>query len=131
VAGLCSPDSGEVVVLGGSPRSDMAWADLALVPQVLALSVELSIGENVAACAPESRHPRVGELLRRRDVIGLAGRAVAAVSMGQQHRAAVARALVGNPRVLLADDPTSFQDDLHTHIVVNALRHAADRGTGV
>ena len=42
-----------------------------------------------------------------------------------------ARAAVADPKVLLADEPTSFQDDAHTEVVVRALRSAADRGAAV
>ena len=73
----------------------------------------------------------VGALLHRLDVIELADRTISEVSMGQQQRAAVARAMVADPKVLLADEPTSFQDDIHTAVVVEALRHAADRGAAV
>ena len=51
--------------------------------------------------------------------------------MGQQQRAAVARASVVDPRVLLADEPTSFQDGGFTEVVVQALRSAAGRGAAV
>ena len=54
VAGVCAPGTGQVLVLGQAPRLDMAWSDLALVPQVLALSAELSIEENIADCGPAS-----------------------------------------------------------------------------
>jgi len=131
VAGVCQPGSGTVAVLGRRPTLDMAWSELAIVPQVLALSAELSIGENVDDCAPRGDRAAVGALLHRLDVIELADRTISEVSMGQQQRAAVARAMVADPKVLLADEPTSFQDDIHTAVVVEALRHAADRGAAV
>ncbi len=131
VAGLCQPGSGTVSVLGRRPTLDMAWSELAIVPQVLALSAELSIGENVDDCAPRADRAAVGALLHRLDVIELADRTIFEVSMGQQQRAAVARAMVADPKVLLADEPTSYQDDIHTAVVVEALRHAADRGAAV
>jgi putative ABC transport system ATP-binding protein len=131
VAGLCQPGSGSVLVLGSRPAVDTPWADVAIVPQVLALSTELSIGENIADCAQDAANERVAELLRRLDVIELADRTISEVSMGQQQRAAVARAMVADPRVLLADEPTSYQDDGHTGVVVDALRHAAARASAV
>jgi ABC-type lipoprotein export system ATPase subunit len=131
VAGVCEPGSGSVVVLGGRPGLDTPWGDVAIVPQVLALSAELSIGENVSDCARGADGERVADLLRRLDVIELADRTISEVSMGQQQRTAVARAMVADPKVLLADEPTSYQDDAHTRVVVDALRHAAGGGSAV
>ncbi|HZB40850.1 MAG TPA: ATP-binding cassette domain-containing protein [Ilumatobacter sp.] len=131
VAGVCAPGMGQVLVLGREPRLDMPWWELALVPQVLALSTELSIAENIADCG---RGPDAAAVRRSMEVLGiaeLARRTIVEVSMGQQQRAAVARAAVADPKVLLADEPTSFQDDANTEIVVRALRSAADRGAAV
>lgn len=131
VAGACTPDSGEVLVLGVAPRRDMPWSDLAIVPQVLALSAELSIAENVSDCARDVSKERVDAVLHRLDVLELARRTTSEVSMGQQQRTAVARAMVVEPRVLIADEPTSFQDGHHAIVVVEALRVAAAAGAGV
>ena len=131
VAGVCEPGSGEVVVLGRTPALDMAWADVALVPQVLALSTELSIEENITDCAPAADGAALSETMARLGIAELARRTISEVSMGQQQRAAVARAAFVDPKVLLADEPTSFQDDFHTGVVVDALRRAADRGSAV
>ena len=109
----------------------MPWSELALVPQVLALSTELSIEENIADCGQRPDTAAVRRSMEVLDIAELAGRTIGEVSMGQQQRAAVARAAVADPKVLLADEPTSFQDDAHTEIVVRALRSAADRGAAV
>jgi ABC-type lipoprotein export system ATPase subunit len=131
VAGVCTPGSGQVVVLGRTPALDMAWTDVALVPQVLALTTELSIEENISDCAPDPDRVAVSETMLRLGIAELAHRTTSEVSMGQQQRAAVARATFVDPKVLLADEPTSFQDDFHTGVVVDALRRAADRGSAV
>ena len=131
VAGVCAPGSGQVLVLGQTPRLDMAWSDLALVPQVLALSAELSIAENIAECAPDVDAAALQESMELLGIAALGNRTITEVSMGQQQRAALARASVAAPKVLLADEPTSFQDDAHTEIVVQSLRAAANRGAAV
>ena len=131
VAGVCAPGMGQVLVLGRAPRLDMSWSDLALVPQVLGLSTELSIEEHIADCGQRVDSDAVRRSMTTLDVVELAGRTIGEVSMGQQQRVAVARAAVADPKVLLADEPTSFQDDAHTEVVVRALRSAADRGAAV
>lgn len=131
VAGLCEPDVGRVLVDGMKPRIDMPWAQLAIVPQVLALAAELSVRENITDSAPNSTSSSVDELLKLLDLVEVARRTTTEISMGQQQRVAVARAIAVTPSLLLADEPTSFQDGAHTSVVVAALRHAAAGGAGV
>ena len=131
VAGVCAPTTGQVLVLGQPPRLDMAWSDLALVPQVLALSAELSIEENIADCAPGADREAVRMAMQQLGIVELSNRTIGEVSMGQQQRAAVTRAAVVGPKILLADEPTSFQDGGFTEVVVHALRSAAGRGSAV
>jgi putative ABC transport system ATP-binding protein len=130
IAGVCAPGTGQVRVLDRAPRLDMPWSELALVPQVLALSAELSIEENIADCAAGDADA-VRESMEQLGIAELARRTIGEVSMGQQQRAAVARAAVADPRVLLADEPTSFQDVGFTDVVISALRSAAARGSAV
>ena len=131
LAGVCEPGTGQVLVLGEAPRADMPWSDVAIVPQVLALSSELSIAENLSDCAPGVSAGAVRETMDLLGIAELARRTIAQVSMGQQQRAAIARAAVADPKVLLADEPTSFQDVGFTEVVVRALRSAAERGSAV
>jgi putative ABC transport system ATP-binding protein len=50
------------------------------------------------------------------------------LSGGQRQRLAMARALVGHPRFILADEPTAFQDDDHARRMIEQLQAAADAG---
>jgi putative ABC transport system ATP-binding protein len=65
---------------------------------------------------------RAEELLKR---VGLGGRLAhkpAALSVGEQQRVAVARALVNRPVLLLADEPTANIDPAHQQQVIDLLR---------
>ena len=128
-----SADAGEVHWPGGVAAP--TWHDLALVAQSLALLPELTLQENVAiavrALIAESRHAAVSAALADLDLADLADRLPGEVSLGQQQRAAVARAVVGAPRVLIADEPTSHQDSHHATAVMQVLRRAAQAGSAV
>lgn len=136
LAGFQRPDAGTVQWPGTSDGAVPAWADVAVVPQSLGLLPELSAKENVALPLLASRSSLVGvddEVAAALAALGvdhLADRLVGETSLGQQQRVAVARAIVGTPHVIVADEPTSHQDEAHAHVVLRALQAAADRGAG-
>ena len=54
------------------------------------------------------------------------------MSVGQKQRIAIARALINNPPLILADEPTAALDAENAHLVVDILkRRAIDEGTSV
>jgi ABC-type lipoprotein export system ATPase subunit len=128
LAGLETPDEGTVSVPG------LAWHEVALLPQRFGLLPELSVRENVeyplrlAGRLDEGR-ARVDALLRDLALDELAARSPLETSIGQQQRTALCRALVVEPAVLLADEPTGHQDAGSALAVVRALRGAVERGT--
>jgi len=130
LCGWEEPDEGSVA---WSPEARTGtWAGTAVVPQSLGLLDELSIAENVALPLRLSRSSGdVDGLLDSLGIARLRDRAVGEVSMGEQQRAAVARALVARPRLLLADEPTSHLDHVLVEEVFAHLRAAALTGTAV
>jgi ABC-type lipoprotein export system ATPase subunit len=64
------------------------------------------------------------------DTLGLTSHAkkyTSQLSIGQQQRVSIARALITEPQILLADEPTSSLDDHHTEIVANLLQSLAQK----
>jgi putative ABC transport system ATP-binding protein len=124
LGGWQKPDRGRIDLPAGR-----AWAALGYVPQRFGLVPELTVAENVElpgrlAGAQVSVH----DLLERLGLDGLGQRAVTELSIGQQQRVAVARALVLRPAVLLIDEPTSHQDSASAERVWSALADAAGEG---
>ncbi len=123
------PDAGSVSGLPTSP----AWSELAVVPQSLGLLPELTVEENVALPrrlgTTTSSEPR--PLMDQLGIGALADRAPDEVSLGEQQRAAVARALLASPLLLVADEPTSHQDEANVERVVAALQAVALLGSSV
>jgi ABC-type lipoprotein export system ATPase subunit len=115
-------------------RGDRAWDELAVVPQDLGLIDELTVAENVAlplwlGGRLEAGQAEATMLLERLGLAGNAGRLPAEVSLGERQRAAVARAMVAGPRLLLADEPTGHQDADWARAVFEAVRWLAGRGS--
>ena len=115
------------------PAADRLWNDLSIVPQRLGLIEELSVAENIHLPLRLGQKDAVGdEVQRLMDDLGLAqfaDRAPTEVSLGEQQRTGLARALVCAPRLLLADEPTGHQDAVWGRGVLRTLRRAADAGT--
>jgi putative ABC transport system ATP-binding protein len=131
LAGLTMPDSGSLDIDGRSPVADEPWSRVALVPQVLALAIELSVRENVTDALTVPDGAAVDALLAALGLTDEADRAITEISMGQQQRTALARAIAAEPALLLADEPTSFQDGGHAAAAIDTLRLAARRGAAV
>lgn len=115
------------------PAADRLWNDLSIVPQRLGLIEELSVAENIRLPLRLGQEEAEGdEAQRLMDDLGLAqfaDRAPTEISLGEQQRTGLARALVCAPRLLLADEPTGHQDAVWGRGVLRTLRRAADAGT--
>jgi putative ABC transport system ATP-binding protein len=129
------PDGGVLEWAAGARRgSPPPWQQVAVVPQRLGLLDDLTIRENIEHPARLAGRmtelgERVAELIEALRLEPLADRYPREASVGEQQRAAVARALVLEPTVLLADEPTAHQDVASAEAVLDAIRDSSYRGT--
>jgi ABC-2 type transport system ATP-binding protein len=111
--GLAPADGGTVRVLGGDPRRDHAAVrpHLGVLLQSSGLPGDLTVRETVAAWAGTLTDPRpVDEAVAQVDLTGRADVRVRSLSGGERRRLDLALALLGRPRVLVLDEPTTGLD---------------------
>lgn len=117
IGGFIRPDAGSVIIEGVdmtrrppySRPTNTVFQSYALFPH-LSVGANVSFGLAMEHAARRERRTRVGEAL---ELVGLAGferRRVSELSGGQQQRAAIARALVKKPALLLLDEPMGSLD---------------------
>jgi len=123
MGGLDTPDSGEIRVgqlqleqMSRAELADMRLHNIGFVFQAYNLIPVLTAQENVEfvmqvqGVASGERRQRSYEGLAEVGLKGLEDRLPAQLSGGQQQRVAVARAVVSNPKLVLADEPTANLD---------------------
>jgi putative ABC transport system ATP-binding protein/lipoprotein-releasing system ATP-binding protein len=133
MAGLDDPTVGEVSWPAIGDRAALRPGPVAVVFQGPSLLPPLSVAENVGLPLTLAGHPdaevarRLERALERLSLTELAEKLPEEISGGQSQRVAVARALAGVPRLILADEPTGQLDREIGTIVINELVEVADR----
>ena len=127
----------EVAGLSESDLADTRKQNIGFIFQSFNLVDELTVRENVELAllyhghSGAERKARVDRVL---DKVGIAHRAKhrpTQLSGGQQQRVAVARALVGEPKLILADEPTGNLDTAHGEEVMRMLRQLNQEGSTI
>jgi putative ABC transport system ATP-binding protein len=131
LCGWEQPDSGTITWNGASGKPP-GWDGLAVVPQALALADELTVAENITfplrLMRADVSSAGFDELVARLGLARMLDRSVTQISVGERQRVMIARGLIAQPTIVLADEPTAHQDDKNAEIIQLLLRSAVDRG---
>ena len=106
------------------------FQDFNLVPTLTVLE-NVSLPLELDGVAPRAAQRQAAVALQRVGVPELSGRFLEQVSGGQRQRVAIARGIVGDRRLILADEPTGALDSVTGDAIMRLLRQLADEGVAV
>jgi len=141
---LDSPTSGRYAFAGEQVQdyseaklADIRKRNIGFIFQSFNLVDELSVAENVMLpllyqkVPADERRSRVQAVLERINIAHRADHRPQQLSGGQQQRVAVARAVVTNPKLILADEPTGNLDSVNGEEVLELLGELNEEGTTI
>ena len=129
IGGLDSLDSGEITIadrnISGSDKKkliDYRREDVGFVFQFYNLIPDLTVQENIEVVSDISKNPLdIEEVMTALDIEKYRNRFPKELSGGQQQRAAIARALIKNPKILLCDELTGALDSKSSRSVLTFI----------
>ncbi|MGB4057475.1 MAG: ABC transporter ATP-binding protein [Alphaproteobacteria bacterium] len=143
LAGLLQPTKGKISVEGkdfyalpSRDRDHLRGQNFGFVFQTLHLLPSLTLRQNIALAADmaemKAEDGRLDHLLQTLGLADKAHRKPDALSQGEQQRAAIARAVLLRPQIIMADEPTSALDDANAQTVMTLLeQQAKDTGAAL
>lgn len=137
LAGELAPHAGSITLFGRDVTSAPLWRrarlGLGYVPQTPSVLTELSVRDNIRTFERAARAPTADPAVRAA-LVGLGGRLgirAGDLSGGERRRLELLRALIGNPRLLVVDEPFTGMDPASVRLLGALLRQKARDGCAV
>lgn len=132
VLGLSSPTRGEVELFGASPEHAVRNSQVSAVLQTGGLLKDLSVKDQVAMVASTYQNrPSADAALEAAGIADLSSRKIGKCSGGQQQKVKFALALLGDPNLLILDEPTAGLDINAREVFWSSMRAQATHGKTV
>lgn len=133
ILGLLAPSEGQVKVLGRAPNDPQVRRQLGYLPENVTFYPQLSGRETLRHFArlKGAALGQVDELLEQVGLAHAADRRVKTYSKGMRQRLGLAQALLGEPKLLLLDEPTVGLDPIATQDLYQLIDRLRQRGTSI
>jgi lipoprotein-releasing system ATP-binding protein len=135
LAGLIEPDNGHIIIdsvditqLRRGQLDEYRGQKIGFIPQRLHLIPSLNVRDNIIAASyfahKKLNVDRLDNISDSLEIYHLLQRRTKSLSLGEQQRVCIARAIINAPAILFADEPTSSLDDNNTENVMKLLNKA-------
>ena len=127
ISGLDNLDSGEIYFDGKLLKNhfDLLKDDIGIIFQDHYLISELNIFDNIKLKSNDTR--RIEKILSYFDMTNFKFKYPNQLSNGQKQRVCVARSLVNKPKLLIADEPTSYLDKENAKLVIDLILNSSKK----